>query len=68
MNQFFRQIIRKSVVFLAGEDGPTAVEYAVMLGLILMVAIGSISVVGGQGGNLWQTNSTELGTAMGTGS
>ena len=31
--------------FLKSEDGPTAVEYAVMLMLILTVCIGSIQVI-----------------------
>jgi pilus assembly protein Flp/PilA len=37
----------KSVVsFLKKEDGPTAVEYAVMLALIIVVCIGAITIVG----------------------
>jgi pilus assembly protein Flp/PilA len=32
--------------FLASEDGPTAVEYAVMLALILVVCIGIIASLG----------------------
>ncbi|MEX0792984.1 MAG: Flp family type IVb pilin [Pirellulaceae bacterium] len=32
--------------FLAAEDGPTAVEYAIMLAMILMAVMGSISVIG----------------------
>jgi pilus assembly protein Flp/PilA len=32
--------------FLANEDGPTAVEYAVMLALIIAVCIAAITVVG----------------------
>ncbi len=32
--------------FLQSEDGPTAVEYAVMLALIVVVCIGTISAVG----------------------
>jgi len=32
--------------FLASEDGPTAVEYAVMLALIVVVCIGTITAVG----------------------
>ena len=32
--------------FLSSEDGPTAVEYAVMLGLIVVVCILSISLLG----------------------
>lgn len=32
--------------FLADEQGPTATEYAVMLALIIVVAIGSITTMG----------------------
>ena len=34
--------------FLAQEDGPTAVEYAVMLALIVIVCLASISLIGTQ--------------------
>jgi pilus assembly protein Flp/PilA len=33
--------------FLVSEDGPTAVEYAVMLALIIVVCIAAISTIGG---------------------
>jgi pilus assembly protein Flp/PilA len=32
--------------FLVSEDGPTAVEYAVMLALIIVVCLASVSAVG----------------------
>ncbi len=32
--------------FLASEDGPTAVEYAVMLALIVVVCLGAITTLG----------------------
>jgi pilus assembly protein Flp/PilA len=32
--------------FLKREDGPTAVEYAVMLALIIVVCIGAITTLG----------------------
>lgn len=32
--------------FLVSEDGPTAVEYAVMLALIVIVCLASITAVG----------------------
>jgi pilus assembly protein Flp/PilA len=32
--------------FLSSEDGPTAVEYAVMLALIIVVCIAAIAFVG----------------------
>jgi pilus assembly protein Flp/PilA len=36
-----------AVAFLKKEDGPTAVEYAVMLALILVVIIAAVSSIGG---------------------
>jgi pilus assembly protein Flp/PilA len=32
--------------FLASEDGPTAVEYAVMLALIIIVCIAAVRILG----------------------
>jgi pilus assembly protein Flp/PilA len=34
------------VAFLQNEEGPTAVEYAVMLALIIVVCLAAISVIG----------------------
>lgn len=34
------------LTFLSSEDGPTAVEYAVMLALIVMVCVATIAQVG----------------------
>lgn len=39
----FAQSVKK---FLVSEDGPTAVEYAVMMALIIVVCIGTITTVG----------------------
>ena len=41
-----RNLVQKSLVFLRQEDGPTAVEYAVMLALIIVVCIAAITTVG----------------------
>lgn len=38
--------LRKIRTFVASEDGPTAVEYAVMLALIIVVAIAAIGPLG----------------------
>ncbi len=40
------QLSRILVGFLADESGPTAVEYAVMLALIIVVCITVISILG----------------------
>ena len=37
--------------FLKAEDGPTAVEYAVMLALIIVVCIAAISALGSNASN-----------------
>ena len=39
-------VTKKFVEFLKKEDGPTAVEYAVMLALIIVVCIGTITMLG----------------------
>ncbi len=41
-----REALRKAVRFLREEDGPTAVEYAVMLALIIVVCVAAISTIG----------------------
>ena len=41
-----RKLKNAVVNFLKREDGPTAVEYAVMLALIIVVCIAAISVLG----------------------
>ncbi len=40
-------------IFIVEEDAATTVEYAVMLGLILLTAIGAIGAFGSQTGGLW---------------
>ena len=41
-----RPLLKKIAKFLQREDGPTAVEYAVMLALIIVVCIAAITTVG----------------------
>jgi pilus assembly protein Flp/PilA len=40
------QFVDKVKRFLASEDGPTAVEYAVMLALIVIVCLAAINSIG----------------------
>ena len=42
------------VNFLKNEDGPTAVEYAVMLALIIVVCITAISALGSNASNTFE--------------
>lgn len=46
--------------FLKDESGPTAVEYAVMLALILMGAIAGIQLLGTRIGEVWTNNKTQI--------
>lgn len=39
-------LLRRAANFLRREDGPTAVEYAVMLSLIIVVSIAAITTLG----------------------
>ncbi len=39
--------LKSLVKFLKREDGPTAVEYAVMLALIIVVCIAAVTAIGG---------------------
>jgi pilus assembly protein Flp/PilA len=41
-------LLRATRHFLQSEDGPTAVEYAVMLALIIIVCLTAIGAVGSQ--------------------
>jgi pilus assembly protein Flp/PilA len=49
-----RTLTRQAVQFLKAEDGPTAVEYAVMLALIIVVCIGAITTLGGNSNGTFQ--------------
>ncbi|HZU35000.1 MAG TPA: Flp family type IVb pilin [Gemmataceae bacterium] len=40
--------VRRVVRFLAAEDGPTAVEYAIMLALLILVCFVAIGSIGTQ--------------------
>jgi pilus assembly protein Flp/PilA len=42
----YRVLLKQTVRFLKKEDGPTAVEYAVMLALIVVVCIAAITALG----------------------
>ena len=46
---------RKLVAFLKKEDGPTAVEYAVMLALIIVVCIAAITTLGSNANNTFSS-------------
>ncbi len=49
--------------FLESEDGPTAVEYAVMLALIVIVCLTAITAIGTNASSTFNTVSQSLGTS-----
>jgi pilus assembly protein Flp/PilA len=54
--------LRRHVVrFLCNEDGPTAVEYAVMLALIIVVCISAITALGSNADNTFSYVATQVG-------
>jgi pilus assembly protein Flp/PilA len=57
--QKFRQWVGE---FVRREDGPTAVEYAVMLALIIVVCIAAITTLGKNANNTF----TVVGNAIGS--
>ncbi len=59
MKQMFGHVKR----FLRSEDGPTATEYAVMLALIIIIALGAITGLGGTVSTIF----TNVDTALPTG-
>ena len=55
-------LTRNVVEFLKKEDGPTAVEYAVMLALIIVVCIAAITAIGTNSNATFSTVGSALST------
>jgi pilus assembly protein Flp/PilA len=60
----FAKIAARFVDFLKKEDGPTAVEYAVMLALIIVVCLVAITTLGQNANSTF----TSVGNAIGSAS
>jgi pilus assembly protein Flp/PilA len=58
------RLMKNLVNFLKREDGPTAVEYAVMLALIIVVCIAAITTLGNNANSTF----TSVGNAIGSAS
>ncbi len=58
MKPILQQIRR----FLVSEDGPTAVEYAVMLALIVVVCLTAISAVGNNASSTFNKVAGSMGS------
>ncbi len=57
-----KPVIQKIRRFLVSEDGPTAVEYAVMLALIVVVCLTAISQVGSNASSTFNKVATSIGS------
>ena len=61
-------IAKNLVSFLKKEDGPTAVEYAVMLALIIVVCIAAITTLGSNANSTFSSVADKAAPGGGTGS
>jgi pilus assembly protein Flp/PilA len=52
--------------FLRDESGPTAVEYAVMLALIVVACIGSVNLMAETTADSFDTSANELASVFGS--
>jgi pilus assembly protein Flp/PilA len=57
-----RKIYETMVKFAKDESGPTAVEYAVMLALIIVVCITAITALGTNANNTFSYVGTKVGS------
>jgi pilus assembly protein Flp/PilA len=57
--------MRRLLHFVASDDGTTAVEYAVMLALIIAVCITAVASVGSTNDGSLRDSMEKLGTVMG---
>ena len=60
------KVARQLTAFLKNEEGPTAVEYAVMLALIIVVCIAAVTALGGSASGVFAN--VQLNTAVKSGS
>ena len=61
MAHFLKHVAR----FLADEDGPTAVEYAVMLGLIMMARFSAVALVGTNTASSYVNSTNSINKSIG---
>jgi len=59
-----RTITKNLVQFLKKEDGPTAVEYAVMLALIIVVCLAAIQILGTNANSAFNTVGQSIGKSV----
>ena len=56
---------RRLVAFLKAEDGPTAVEYAVVLALVIVVCVGVLLTMGENSGNAFHQTGVTMEVSSG---
>lgn len=56
--------MRPLIEFFRQEEAATAVEYAVMLAMVLLAVIGAIGAVGGQTSNMWGDVDSKVSAAF----
>lgn len=61
-----RSLLEGVKQFLVAEDGPTAVEYAVMLALIIVVCIAAVRVIGNKASQTFSYVGAQMNTAGGS--
>ena len=59
-----KSLAKKMQHFLVSEDGPTAVEYAVMLALIVIVCLTAISAIGENANTAFDKIADKINTAV----
>jgi pilus assembly protein Flp/PilA len=55
-----RKFASAAWLFLKAEDGPTAVEYAVMLALIIMACFTAVATVGAKTNSIFQNAASSI--------
>ncbi len=58
-----KSVITKVQRFLKSEDGPTAVEYAIMLALIVIVCLSAVQAIGQNAAGAFQDIADDLDQA-----
>jgi pilus assembly protein Flp/PilA len=59
-----KSLAKKVQRFLVSEDGPTAVEYAVMLALIVIVCLAAIQAIGTNCSAAFQEVADQIGSTV----
>ncbi len=58
--------MQRIIRFLQSEEGPTAVEYAVMLALILLACLAAVTLVGSATSSSFNSTNNSIQAAMGS--